>query len=77
MHRYQMNKSVHPQPVNPDPPLKLNVPKPTFMTAKQDSTFGFKYKVPSDTAPASDVEMEQEGVDIAEGNINHENNGEP
>jgi len=76
-----MKESVHPRPAKPDPPLKLNVPKPTFMNAKQDSTFGFKSRVPPDTAPGSDVEMEHEGVDnaeehVAEENFNHENNGE-
>ena len=67
-----MKAAVHPRPAKPDLPLKLNVPKPTFINAKQNSTFSFKSNAPSDIVPDSDVDMEQEGVE----NADHNNNGE-
>jgi hypothetical protein len=61
IHQYQAAKAkvaVHPRPAKPDPPLKLNAPKPTFINARQNSAFGFKSKTPSDKAPDSDVDMD-------------------
>ena len=65
MQQYQVKAvkgTVHPRPAKPDPPLKLNAPKPTFTNAKQSSAFGFRSRAPSDEAPDSDVDMEQGSV---------------
>lgn len=72
MHQYQMKAAVHLRPAKPDPPLKLNAPKPTFKDANQDSAFGFKSRAPSDTAHDLDVDMGQEGDENAEENNNSE-----
>lgn len=67
-----MKAAVHLRPAKPDPPLKLNAPKPTFKDANQDSAFGFKSRAPSDTAHDLDVDMGQEGDENAEENNNSE-----
>ena len=68
MQQYQVKArkaEVHPHPAKPDPPLKLNAPKPTFTNAKQNSAFGFKSRAPSDDVADSDVDMEQGSVESA------------
>lgn len=83
MYWYQAKAAVNLRPAKPDPPLKLNMSKPTFVNAKQNSAFGFKSTAPSDIVPDSDDDMEQdsEGVKNAEECLaqqifNHNNNGE-
>jgi hypothetical protein len=84
--RVASKAAVHPHPAKADPPLKLNAPNPTFMSAKQNPIFGFKSRtLSSDIACDSDVHMEPEVVKhvvkraeerLAEEVSNPNNNGE-
>lgn len=64
MHQYQVQQvqpETHLRPAKPDPPLNLSAPKPKYINAKQNSTFGFKS---NSQAPSN---IDSEDVDMADG----------